>query len=200
MATFAEIQAEVIENTARPDLVVLTKQSIRAAIVAAHSLQDWARDIKTHVFSSYVPPVQDTLAVQYYEEPLPSDFRQIARVIADFGSGNVWDDFKQESGSQLFLYSGSRQPFTWRIVGNTLRIGFTGAPVALTMEYYSFPAIVTNTDPATTDSWIVANALSEYVTILATQRVLRAIGMADDARMLDANLGEARADLLANYS
>ena len=201
MATFAEIVTEVMEITARPDLVTLTRQSIRAAIVAAHSLQDFDRDIKEVALAGYVPPVVSTgeaLEVQYHEEELPADFRQVTRVIANFGADGIRDKFVKESGSLLYRYVGSREAWTYRILGNNIRVGFVGSPVSLSIAYYGFPAI--DTAAPSTDSWICAGASHEYITLHAAQRVFRSLGMADDARMLDPQLGEARADLLANYS
>lgn len=201
MATFAEIENDVYEITARPDLVVLTRTSIRAAIVAAHSLQEWPRDKVQFVCTDYVvPPVStDSVVPQFFDQTLPADYRSLNRVIADFGQGNLFDDFRQEQGGQLFLYSGHRNPFTWRELGNTVRIGYVGAPVQILLEYFAFPAVVI-TEPPSTTSWIVASSLHEYITIHAAQRVFRSLGMADDARMLDNNLIEARADLLASFS
>lgn len=200
MATFADLETAVYEITVRPDLVTLTRQSLRAAIVAAHSLQEWPRDKKEMVCDDYVAPVvtSDSLEPLFFDQDLPADFRSVNRVIADFGAGNTYDGFKQEQGGSLFLYTGNRQAFTYRLLGNTLRIGYTGAPVQIVLEYFGFPAI--DTTAGTTDSWIAASAMSEFITIHAAQRVLRSIGMADDARMLDANLAEARAELLAAYS
>lgn len=200
MATFAELEQAVYEITVRPDLQTLTRQSLRAAIVAAHSLQDWERDLVVADFAAYVVPSVSSESMQpnFQDFDLPAQYRQANRILADMGEGVVIDAFKREQKPQLYLYGGSREPYTYRVVGNQIRIGFVGAPVAIGIEYYSFPSIDTATP--NTDSWIAASALHEFIVIHAAQRVLRSIGMADDARALDFQLAEARADLLANYS
>ena len=200
MATFAELEQGVYEITVRTDLQTLTRQSLRAAIVAAHSLQDWERDLVQETFVDYIAPTlsSESLQPNYQEFVLPERFRQANRIIADMGDGVLIDKFVREQGQQLYLYGGSREPFTYRVVGNNIRIGFVGAPDSLTLEYFSFPEI--DTAAPSTTSWIAASALHEYIVLHAAQRVLRSIGMPEDARALDNLLAEARADLLANYS
>jgi hypothetical protein len=209
MPSLAEVCAAVYEITARPDLVVLTQQSVRAAIFEAHLLQDWPQDIRVHVAPDYVAPSSSATpqGKQFFEIALPPDLRKINRILAvraDPYSGQeiVNDAFVLEQGRQLVRYTGAPEPHTYRLLGSYLEVGTILPPASLQVEYFALPLVQFAVDaiPEAHSSWVLTAGCLEFVYLRAVQKVLRAIGMADDARALDGEAQLAATTLLSNYS
>lgn len=210
MATLQQLCDEVYEVTARPDLVLLTQQSVRDAIRNAHLLQDWPRDvIRANLLDYVAPPQAQDFRKSFVTLALPSDLRKIIRVIATYNGGatpRTCDGFVLEQTRELFQYTGEQTPNTYRVLGTNIEIGFREVPDAIALEYYGMPQIVfanPDEDPPVAEShtsWILQLDAIEFIVKRAAQKVLRSIGAADDARALDAEVQLASVELLTNYS
>lgn len=205
MTTLQTLCENVYEITARPDLVTLTKMCVRDAIRAAHSLQDFDRDVEVVALTDYAaPPSTEGLTKQFVDCAMLPLTRQTVAIVADFGDNSPPFDGFEKTQRELVLYDYSPEPYTYEIRGASYHIGFTRVPVSLHAKVRRFPIITfASTVPPVAEectSWFLAESEISYIQYYAAAAVLRGIGMLDDARGLEALSQQAALQLVTNYS
>lgn len=152
MTTFADMQAAVIANTKRPELVVLTDNAIRMATLRAHQVDFFPRD-QSNVSLNYTPIVSGQIYVDYTTlysiAPLirTPDFMQSIDLVTGLPTENLEHvvDFKNFWNEYNELRSSC---FT--LLGANLRARSLSNTGKFQLYYYSNPAV----DTIGYNSWI----------------------------------------------
>lgn len=152
MTTFAEMQAQVIVYTKRPELVSLTDSAIRMATLRAHQVDFFNRDQRNQLLN-YTPPVGNELFTDianiYTTIPLlrTPDFMQSEDSLTFQPTENLehvleYKDFYDQ-------YNELRSS-VFTMMGTTLRARFASATGRARLFYYQNPDVAS----ATYSSWI----------------------------------------------
>lgn len=160
--TLAELQAEVISLTARPDLVDQTLRAVRAATQRAHSLDYWRRDLIDVAISFDSTEYLQTVDVY---ELLPN-FRALKYVRKP--SDRLLEIIEPED---LFNYFNYERTDVCYMAGSELKIR-SSAPIELiSLGYYSHPVVTSEG----WDSWI-AEEFPQIIIVEAAASICRQIG------------------------
>lgn len=143
MTTFAEMQAEVIANTKRPELVTLTNAAIRMATLRAHQVDFFPRDVGIALLTYTAPvanefftdiPTVYTLAPQLRtpdwiqgEDATTFFPNENLEYVIDYK--NFWDEYNCLRSSVFTL------------MGDTLRARFCSATGRARLYYYKNPVV-----------------------------------------------------------
>lgn len=143
MTTFADMQAEVIANTKRPELVALTNSAIKMATLRAHHVDFFPRD-QANYLVLYALPVNNQLFVDitgvFGSLPLfrTADFLQGEDSVTQIPNENLeyvvdyknfWDEYNCLRSS------------VFTVMGDTVKVRFCSATGRARLYYYKNPDV-----------------------------------------------------------
>ena len=165
----AELQAEVITLTKRPDLVAETLQAVRSATLRIHIRDYWRRDLREAVV---VYDEANYLQQMNVYELLPK-FRALKYVRK--ASDLLFDIIEPE---ELFNYFGNERTDVCYLAGNVLKLRSTDPFTQMTVGYYSHPDVT----EAGWDTW-VGEEFPFTIIFDAAAQLFSAIGYQENAQI-----------------
>jgi hypothetical protein len=175
MITFAELEALVVAQTRRPEIPAVTQAAIRAAILRAHHLDTFPRDLSVASLSYTVgltyyydfPSVQNTLL----------RLRNIQLLQSTDTTYNVpVEELEYRELADLYDADGAMRPHIYTLVGDTLRVYPTLQTGRLTAYFYQNPVTVS----VGFNSWI-ADTYPDEIALWAAGIVWARTGFGDMA-------------------
>jgi len=176
MTTFAELEALVIGQTARPEIPAITQAAIRTATLRAHHVDFFPRDLATSTLS-YTP----STSAQFY------DFANISTTLVrlralqllqstDAVTTATTEELEYRELQDLYDSDNVRRTSMFTRIGDTLRVYPVSATGLLTIYYYQ--------NPVTADigysSWI-ADDYPDELAVWAAAIVFARTGFAEMA-------------------
>lgn len=193
MTTFADMQAAVIANTKRPELVVLTDNAIRMATLRAHQVDFFPRD-QSNVILNYTPIVSGQIYVDYTTlysiaplirtpdfmqsiDPATSLPTENLEYVVDFK--NFWNEYNELRSSCFTL------------LGANLRARSLSNTGKFQLYYYSNPPV----DTVGYNSWI-ADMYKEELAMWAAAIIWMRSGFQEIAGQIQSNQVQPFKELL----
>jgi hypothetical protein len=196
MTTFAEMQAEVIANTKRPELVTLTDSAIKMATLRAHHVDFFPRDSANALLTYTVPvgnefftdipdiftlvPQLRTSAWAQGEDTTTFVPNENLEYVVEYK--NFWDEYNELRSSVFTL------------MGETMRMRFL-APTGRARLYYYKNPIVTSGGYS---SWI-ADLHKEELAKWAAAIVWQRSGFQEIAASMQATVNDLKSLLVESY-
>lgn len=150
MTTFAELYAATVEQTKRPELQSITEAAIRTAVLRAHHVDFFSRDLKTGILEYSV-----SSSAQFYDFASVSSqlarLRTIKFIYEISETGLPVQKLTFNDPSEMLCDDGCLKTGVYHLLGDTLRIYPVQATGRIEVYYYANPTIVGNT---TLQSWI----------------------------------------------
>lgn len=199
MATHAELIADVVIATGRPDLVATgdIDLAIRRATLKLHSMACWPMDLAETVvtFADTALRTQsiNTLinlerfrCVKYireYTAPVTNQATPLAKFFARQEPDAVLDDYNTERSN------------VWYLGGSNINLRGRAAVGAVTVGWFQYPVTVS---AALYSSWI-ANIAPFCIVDEAAQMIFKSTGNLDMARAYEPTIAEHKMYLLQNF-
>lgn len=175
---FTSLYNTIVINTNRPNLRAETISAIKSATLELHAIASFIRDVKTAWLSS----TSGTSTSFLFAIPNPRAVRRIVNVAPADPNGLCGTPIQE---IDLFNAGPDGNWFKWD--KRNLEIHVTYPCPAFILSFLSFP----NTTEEEYDSWI-GEVYPNFVTDLATQKVLAMISKLQQSRLYAAQVGAAR--------
>lgn len=150
MTTFSELYAAVVEHTKRPELQGITEAAVRTAVLRAHHVDFFSRDLKTGVLDYTV-----SNSAQFYDFASVSTqltrLRTIKFIYEISETGVPVQKLIFNDPSEMLCEDGCIKTGVYHMLGDTLRVYPVQATGRIEIYYYANPTLVGNT---TLQSWI----------------------------------------------
>lgn len=150
MTTFAELYAATLEQTKRPELQAITESAIRTAVLRAHHVDFFSRDLKTGILTYTV-----SNSAQFYDFPTVSatlpQLRTISHIYEISELGTPVNKLEFRDPDQLLDECGQLCRGVYHMLGDTLRTYTLGTTGRMEVYYYANPLITGST---VLQSWI----------------------------------------------
>lgn len=182
MITFAELESLTVAQTKRPEVPAITQAAIRMAVLRAHHVDFFKRDLAISTLS-YAP----LSSAQFYDFPTISDtltrLRSLQSVnCIEIASGATTELLDYREVQDLYDSDNVRRTSLYTLIGDTLRIYPVTATGQLEIFYYQNP----KTTEVGFSSWI-ANEYSDDVAMWAAAIVFARTGFAEMAAEFNKN-------------
>ena len=182
MTTFAELETLVVGQTRRPEVPAITQAAIRTAVLRAHHVDFFPRDLATSTLS-YTP----ISGAEYYDFPDVSttlgrlrSFQTIRGM--EVATGAVVENLEYRELQDIYDSDNVRRTSFYTLIGDTLRI----YPVVATGRFDVFFYRNPDTSSATFNSW-VANTYPDDIAQWAAAIVFARTGFAEMAAEFNKN-------------
>jgi hypothetical protein len=177
MTTFAELEALVIGQTRRPEVPAITKAAVKSAVLRAHHVDFFPRDLVTGSLV-YAP----TSAVVYYDLASISTLLPRLRALKflqglDASSFQVVEKLEWREADDIYDADGRLRPSVYTLIGDTLRVYPRLHTGRLAPFYYANP----QTSESSFNSWI-ADMYPDEVALWAAGIVFARTGFAEQAQ------------------
>jgi len=196
MASLAAIETLVVSDyTRRPEVPTVTRAAIRTAVLRAHHVDFFPRDLATQLLT-YTPL---SSALYYDVTNLSSTVARLRTVktldCVDAVTGTPVETLEYREVDDLYDSSGVRRPSMYTLIGDTLRIYPQRATGAATIFFYQNPAIVSDV----ITSWI-ADLYPDELAAWAAAIVFARTGFTEQAKLIsDTNIQPFKETLLASH-
>lgn len=158
MTTFAELYAATLEHTKRPELQGITESAIRTAVLRAHHVDFFSRDLKTGLLTYTI-----SNSAQFYDFPNISvtmpNMRTPKHIYEVSETGQPVNRVNFCDTDDLLDECGQLKRGVYHMIGDTLRVYPLATTGRAELYYYANPVISGNT---VLQSWI-ADAYKEEV-------------------------------------
>lgn len=196
MTTFAEMQAEVIANTKRPELVDLTNSAIKMATLRAHHVDFFPRDYSNQLIT-YTPPVGNELFVD-----VANIFTTVTRLRTpnfmqseDLTTLQATENLEFLSDYKWFWNEYNELRYSvFTFLGSTMRARFASATGRARLYFYQNP----DTSSSTYSSWI-ADEHKEELAKWAAGIVWARAGFLEIAKSMDQTVQDFKSLLVESY-
>jgi hypothetical protein len=175
MTTFAELEALVVAQTRRPEIPAITQAAIRAAVLRAHHVDNFPRDLAAGTLNY-------TIAEAYfYDFPNLSSLLPRLRSVQLLQSTDTTynlpvEELEYRELADLYDADGALRPHIYTLIGETLRVYPTAQTGKLTAYFYQNPVV----SSAGFSSWI-ANEFPDELAMWAAGIVWARTGFMDMA-------------------
>lgn len=177
MTTFAELEALVIGQTRRPEVPAITKAAIKSAVLRAHHVDFFPRDLVQGSLT-YVP-LSGSI---YYDLPNISTLLPRLRALKflqslDSGSFQAVEKLEYRDSDDIYDADGRLRLSVYTLIGDTLRVYPQRATGRLAAFNYANPV----TTEADFSSWI-ADLYADEIALWAAGIVFARTGFAEQAQ------------------
>jgi hypothetical protein len=177
MTTFAELEALVIGQTRRPEVPAITKAAIKSAVLRAHHVDFFPRDLVQGSLT-YVP-LSGSI---YYDLPNISTLLPRLRALKflqslDSGSFQAVEKLEYRDSDDIYDADGRLRLSVYTLIGDTLRVYPQRATGRLAAFNYANPV----TTEADFSSWI-ADMYADEIALWAAGIVFARTGFAEQAQ------------------
>lgn len=158
MTTFAELYAATLEQTKRPELQAITETAVRTAVLRAHHVDFFSRDLKTGILTYTV-----SNSAQFYDFPNISttmpQLRTISHIYETSELGTPVNKLDFCAPDDMLDECSQLKTGVYHQLGDTLRTYTLATTGRMEVYYYANPLITGNT---VLQSWI-ADAYKDEV-------------------------------------
>jgi hypothetical protein len=177
MTTFAELEALVIGQTRRPEVPAITKAAIKSAVLRAHHVDFFPRDLVQGSLT-YVPMSGSV----YYDLPNISTLLPRLRALKflqslDSGSFQAVEKLEYRESDDIYDADGRLRLSVYTLIGDTLRVYPQRATGRLAAFNYANP----ETSETEFSSWI-ADMYADEIALWAAGIVFARTGFAEQAQ------------------
>lgn len=178
MTTFAELETLTIEQTRRPEIPTITQAAIRTAVLRAHHVDFFPRDLSSTIIS-YTPADSEFYDIENVSSAIPR-LRSIKTVQSiEAATVRPTEQLEFRESDDLYDAAGDRRRSIYTLLGDTLRI----YPDSQTGRIAAYAYLNPVTASATFNSWI-ANMYPDDIAAWASAIVFARTGFADMARQV----------------
>lgn len=196
MADLNTIESLVVSDyTRRPEIPAVTRAAIRTAVLRAHHVDFFPRDL-TQYGLTYIPL---STAISYDIASLSTivaRLRTIKNIVGtDQATGRPAENFEFRETDDIYDSDGQRRPSIYTLLGDTLRIYPQAATGSLQLYYYQNPAFVGDI----VSSWIADTYIDE-IAAWAAAIVFARTGFSEQAERINAtNIQPFKESLLSSH-
>jgi hypothetical protein len=194
VTTFAELETLTVEQTRRPEIPAVTQAAIRTAVLRAHHIDFFPRDLISTIIS-YTPAASD-----FYDIPnLSSSILRLRTIKTVQGLETATtrpvEQLEFREADDLYDSEGDRRRHVYTMIGDTLRIYPDAQTGRINVYSYTNPAITTTG----VTSWI-ADLYPDDIAAWAAAIVFARTGFADMAKQVqDEQITPFKKMLLASH-
>ena len=196
MANMNTITALVVNDyTRRPEIPTVTAAAVRTAVLRAHHVDFFPRDIVEYSLS-YTPSSTATSYVIANLTNVVARLRTLKTLsCVDPATFAVTEQLEFRELDDLYDSDGVMRPSVYTMVGDTLRIFPQRATGSLKLYYYQNPAIIGDI----VNSWIT-DMYPDEIAAWAAAIVFNRTGFAEQAKMInDTNIVPFKETLIASH-
>lgn len=163
---------DVMEITARADLLALTKIAIREALLECHAIACFQRDVEHFQYSSYAYDPS-----QIAQIPFPPRYRRLLGILQLDAEGNGHSDFTKIYTMRNPSPQDGCIPQRWfRAIGSGLTVHYSGQPSSISLSYLAHPQIISTQTEFSSTSWLLDGPARNAVVYMAAAKIFNATG------------------------
>lgn len=196
MANLAQLESLVVDDyTRRPEIPTVTRAAIRTAVLRAHHIDFFPRDLVQHAVT-YTPL---SSSVSYDIANLSTLIPRLRTIKTLVGTDSVTavpvENFEFREVDDIYTADSCRRPSIYSLIGDTLRVYPQAVTGSLQLYYYQNPAFTAETIL----SWIADTYLDE-IAAWSAAIVFARTGFTEQAERINAtNIMPFKESLLSSH-
>lgn len=179
MPSFAQLCADVITKTGRPELIAETQLAVRTATKFLHLRELYLRDSQEDLFTFTNPDFIFQFDTAQFERYRKIRYIKKYDLVQQATKETDADKISECGADNLFDRYNNRKTNIFYVAGNSLNLRSSTQESAFIISWYKYPTV----DPNNYNSWI-AELYDPAIIDYATAEVFEAIGRQDDANRL----------------